>query len=317
LLLLFFIFNQGGKSIHSDDFFVIKRGDNVFQIAANLKRQGYISSQLAFTWEVLISGNFKKMKAGKYQISEGEAYEKLIKKFTESPSAPINILVAPGKTVKDISLALESLHVSSKGDFLNLAMSPGQDFFEQFPFLSDRPVGSGLEGYLFPDSYRIDSSASVRDITVQMLDNFGSKLTPELSDEIKKQKRTIFQIVTMASILEKEVNNYADKQIVAGILWKRADNHLPLEVDSTLLYFQTSLHPSALEKNVDSPYNTYKYAGLPQGPICNPGLESIKAAIFPQETDYWFYLSAPDGKTIFAKTLGQHLINKAKYLNSN
>ena len=97
---------------------------------------------------------------------------------------------------------------------------------------------------------------------------------------------------------------------------KRVSYNLPLEVDSTLLYFQTSAHPSAIDKDVNSPYNTYKHAGLPIGPICNPGQESIMAAIYPKNSDYWFYLSAPDGETIFAQTLGQHLINKAKYLTN-
>jgi len=323
--LIFFIIvslNIGGQNTPAEEFFVIKRGDNVLQIASNLERQGYIKSRFGFIWEALISGNFKKMKAGRYQIEKGQPYQELIIKFTKAQSAPVSISIAPGKTSQDIALLFESAHLFRKDEFLNLILDTSKEkgggfndyLLKEFPFLSDRPEGLGLEGYLFPDTYLINSSASAQETVEQILSNFSIKMNQDLLSQAKKQKRAIFQVITMASLLEKEVNNYQDKQIVAGILWKRADNNLPLEVDSTLLYFSTSLHPDLMEKNVDSPYNTYKYAGLPLGPICNPGLESIRAALYPQETDYWFYSSAPNGETIFAKTLGQHLINKARYL---
>jgi UPF0755 protein len=219
---------------------------------------------------------------------------------------------------------LSKSRLANKAEFLSLVLnnsSGAQDDFysslaQKYSFFSDKPKDAGLEGYLFPDSYLIDSAAANQDIVKQILDNFDKKLTEDLRKEIKKQNRTIFDVLTMASILEKEVKTYDDKQIVAGILWKRADNNLPLEVDSTLLYFLASLHPSLIDKDVDSPYNTYKHAGLPVGPISNPGKESIMAAIYPENSDYWFYLSAPSGETIFAKTLGQHVINKAKYLTN-
>ncbi|MDO8524660.1 MAG: endolytic transglycosylase MltG [bacterium] len=282
----------------AEGFFTVERGDNVLQIASNLKNQGYIGSRLMFVWDAVTSGNFKKMKAGRYLIKKGSTSKDLIEKFTKFQSVPINILIAPGKTTNDIARILAQARLVKKDEFLDLVL------------------GVGLEGYLFPDSYLIDPIATQEDIVKQFLNNFDKKLTKNLREEIKKQKRTVFDIITMASILEKEVKTDNDKKIVAGILWKRVENNLPLQVDSTLLYFLTSQHPSLVDKNVESLYNTYKYAGLPIGPICNPGIESIMGAIYPKNSDYWFYLSAPSGETIFAPTLGQHLINKAKYLTN-
>ncbi len=286
------------KNPQAEGFFVIKRGDNILQIASNLQSQGYIGSRIVFIWDAVSSGNYRKMKAGRYQIKKGATDNELVEKFVKFQSLPISISIAPGKTTNDIAQILEQNHLANKKEFLDLVLS------------------AKLEGYLFPDNYSIDLAAPNQEIVKQMLDNFDKKLTGDLRKEIKNQNKTIFDVLTMASILEKEVKTYKDKQIVSGILWKRADNNLPLEVDSTLLYFLTSAHPSVIDKNVDSPYNTYKYAGLPAGPICNPGIESIKAAIYSEKSDYWFYLSAPSGETIFAKALGEHLINKAKYLTN-
>ena len=308
----------------AEGFFVIERGDNVLQIASNLKSQGYIGGRLIFIWDAVSSGNLKKMKAGRYQIEKGSTTKDLIEKFIKFQSVSVNILIAPGKTTNDIARILGQARLVKKDEFLDLLLNDGKnsqaDFYssltKEYSFLSDKPENAGLEGYLFPDSYLIDPVAGQQDIIEQILDNFDKKLTEDLRKEIKKQQRTVFAILTMASILEKEVKAYNDKQMVAGILWKRAQNNLPLEVDSTLLYFLTSAHPSLIDKNVESPYNTYKYAGLPLGPICNPGIESIRAATYFEDSDYWFYLSAPSGETIFAKTLGQHLINKAKYLTN-
>jgi UPF0755 protein len=312
ILFLIYSFNFRGSAV-SGGYFTISRGDNFLQVAGNLKRQGYISSQIVFLYDVFVSGSYKKLKAGEYKIEQGQSYKVLLENFVKGQINPAKIMIAPGKTVKDIAGVLSSNRLFPKDDFLNSALNPNKELLKRFPFLSDLPEGEGLEGYLYPDTYFFDSSQSIEDIQSEFLTNFGKKFTPDLEEEIKKQGRTIFQIITMASILEKEVANYENKQIVSGILWKRIENNLFLQVDAPLLYFQTYSH-GWLDTSIDSLYNTYKYGGLPKGPICNPSIESIKAAIYPQKTDYWFYLSTSENKIIFAKTLGQQLINKAKYL---
>jgi UPF0755 protein len=180
--------------------------------------------------------------------------------------------------------------------------------------LQDKPKDVGLEGYLFPDTYEITLGNNCDDILNAMLENFDQKLTPALRTEITNQKKSIFEEITMASLLEKEVKTLDDKKIVSGILWKRISIGMPLQLDSTVNYATGKSDASVLIKDtkIDSPYNTYKYPGLPKGPISNPGMDSIMAAIYPKATNYWYYLS--DGKTIFSETLEQHDIAKAKYL---
>ena len=147
-----------------------------------------------------------------------------------------------------------------------------------------------------------------------MLVNFDKKLTPELRTQIQKQKKTIFEIITMASMIEKEVRSLNDKKIVSGILWKRISIGMPLQLDATINYITDKNDPGVAIKDtkIDSPYNTYKYKGLPKGPISNPGIDSTTAAIYPTQTKYWYYLT--DGTTIFSETLQQHNEAKAKYL---
>ena len=133
--------------------------------------------------------------------------------------------------------------------------------------------------------------------------------------EILGQEKTIFEIITMASLLEKEVKAFEDKKLVSGILWKRLENKMPLQVDATITYItgKKSSKVSLDETKIDSPYNTYKYKGLPPGPISNPGLESIVAAIYPKKLDYLYYLSTPEGETIFSKTFEEHKRAKEQY----
>ena len=114
----------------------------------------------------------------------------------------------------------------------------------------------------------------------------------KLKEEIENSQYDTFEIITMASLLEKEVSNFQDKQIVAGILWKRLEDGMPLQVDATILYLTGKKNEILKsDKDIDSPYNTYQYKGLPLGPICNPGFESVKATLNPKKTDYWYYLS--------------------------
>jgi UPF0755 protein len=150
------------------------------------------------------------------------------------------------------------------------------------------------EGFLFPDTYEIPYGAESEDVIKIMTDNFNKKITPDLKEEIDRQGKKLEDIVIMASLIEKEVRTKEDKELVSGILWKRLKNDMPLQVDAEM--------------------GTYEYLGLPPAPICNPGLESIIAAIYPEDSQYWYYLSTPEGETIFSKTLKEHNEARAKYL---
>lgn len=310
------VFELSRQSRSQSENFVVLRGENLLQITTNLKEEGYIKSKIFFLLETIVTGNFKKFKAGIYNF-KGQDDLGIIKKLSSGQTVPVGVTVIPGWSINDIAKNLEAKKIVQKKDFLNAVLNGvPSGFKEEFTFLQDAPGGAGLEGYLFPDTYYIAANPEPDDIARQMLENFSAKITPEMREKIAKQNKKIFDIVVMASMLEKEVRTEEDKKVVAGILWKRAAKGWPLQVDSTLLYFLTSDHPSLEDKYVDSPYNTYKYGGLPKGPICNPGIESIEAAIDPVASDYLFYLSARDGKTVFSKTYSEHLVNIAKYLNN-
>lgn len=293
------------------DTITIMRGENTFQIANDLKSEGYIRSKLVFLFRVMASGNFRNLKAGVYDL-KGLGYADIVDRLSLGKTSSKTITIVPGWDILDIAKYLQTSGVVPMNDFM--AVSSGQSLKKDYDFLAILPENASLEGYLYPDTYQISEKPSATDLVQLMLDNFGKKLPLAMRDEIKKQDKTIFDVVTMASVLEKEVKTMVDKKVVAGILWRRLAAGMPLQVDSSLLYFKAS-NSVTFDKEADSPYNTYKYPGLPAGPICNPGIESIEAAIYPQESKYWYYLSAKDGTTIFSKTYDEHLANKAKYLD--
>jgi UPF0755 protein len=231
------------------------------------------------------------------------------------------VVILEGWDTKDIGKYLESKGICKQDYFISLIKNPStgsgrENYSGEFSFLGDKPKDADLEGYLFPDTYEIGRGESCEDILIAMLANFEKKLTPDLRTEIINQKKSIFDIVIMASMIEKEIRAIGDKKIISGILWKRLAIGMPLQLDCTINYVTGKSDPAVLTKDtkIDSPYNTYKYKGLPRGPISNPGIDSITAAIYPTQTKYLYWLS--DGKTFFSETLDQHNAAKAKYLGS-
>ena len=166
-----------------------------------------------------------------------------------------------------------------------------------FPKNEFTKVAEKEEGHLFPDTYRFYKTSKPEQVMARMRENFDKKLAPEILAEIKKQNKTLRDIIIMASLLEEEVKSTEDRKLAAGILWKRLKLGMGLQVDSAP--------------------DTYRYRGLPPGPISNPGLDAILAAVYPAPSPYLYYLSGKDGKTRYAKTLDEHALNKYKYLKKN
>ena len=171
------------------------------------------------------------------------------------------------------------------------------------------------EGYLFPDTYFFPSSADARSIVAAMRANFTAKILP-LSDEVSASGHSLPAVVTMASLIEKEARTSANRRIVAGILYNRLKLGMPLQVDAVFgyIYGRDTYSPSYAELSVNSPYNTYTHTGLPPGPIDNPGLDSIEAALNPTQTNYLYYLTDKNGVMHYATTYAQHQSNLRKYL---
>jgi len=192
-----------------------------------------------------------------------------------------------------------------------------QDFSDNYDFLSDKPKYVGLEGYLFADTYRFRPSSSPEEVVTKLLDNFDRQLNTKMRQDIESQGKTIYQVVTMASLLEKEVRSEKDMKIVSDIFWRRIKNGQRLESCATLAYILGENKPqySYEETRIDSPYNTYINDGLPPGPIGSPSLKALRAAIYPTSNNYNFFLTRPDNsETIFSRDFEEHKANKAKYL---
>ena len=286
------------------EVFSVKEGEGAKEIAFNLEKNGLIKYGFLFRVYVLTTGQSRQLKAGDYLLSPSLNISQIAGKFAAGEIHTVRITIPEGFNVRQVDERLAEAGIIQEGEIINFEII--------FKFQSP-----SLEGFLFPDTYYFSPSTGVDEIVKAFLDNFDKKLTPELREEIQNQNRTIFDIITMASLIEKEVRTIEDKKIVSGVLWKRLKTGIPLQVDATIAYItgEKTTRISREETKIDSPYNTYKYNGLPKGPICNPGIESILATIYYKDSGYWYYLSTPKGETIFSRTLEEHNINKAKYLN--
>ena len=320
--------NLSNTASLEDDLFIVENGWNLFDTSEALEKNGFIKDKELFNIYVLFSGNQKGLQAGTYNLNSSMSIVSIAQKIITGKTIKQKITIPEGWNLRDIGWYLESKGMFQAEELFELVGFPAidcsegsdlpepKDFSSDYDFLTTKPQNLSLEGYLFPDTYEIEKDSSLEVIVKKMLLNFNIKLTQDLRGEIEKQRKTIFDIIVMASLLEKEVRGVEDKKIVSGILWKRLENYFPLQVDATIAYITSkkTTQISITETKTESPYNTYKYLGLPVGPICNPGIESIKAAIYPESNEYWYYLSTPEGETIFSKTLLEHNIAKAKYL---
>jgi len=292
--------------------FDIEKGQSSKDIAFNLEKEGLIRNSFSFRIYVLINKTAARLQAGAYQLSPSMAVPQIVEKFVSGQTIKIKVSIPEGYTLKQIEEEL-----STEFQKKVLIQSLAGEFKNEFEFLIDVPNSETLEGFLFPDTYLFNPVTEDKEIVRIFLNNFDKKFNQELREETKKQKKTVFEIITMASLLEKEVKTKEEKELVSGILWKRIESGIPLQVDATIIYItdKKTNKVSYEETQINSFYNTYKYRGLPKGPISNPGLDSILAALYPKESDYWYYLSTPNGQTIFSHTLEEHNIAKAKYLD--
>lgn len=297
----------------------IESGWSAAEISKELKVRGIIKNELYFIFYVVWNKEENMLKAGDYVLSPSMTAEELVGELKIGKIKEISVTIPEGLTTSQIEKVLREANINIKENELveaiNIPVSLASRLFN-FTFMLDLPSSVTLDGFLFPDTYNFEDNPQLHAIIEKMLSNFDEKLTDPMKVKFKADLRTLYEVVIMASLLEKEVQTYEDMQIVAGILWKRLDIGMPLQVDATLLYItgKKGSELTSMDKLIDSSHNTYLYRGLTPTPINNPGLNSIKAAIYPTKTDYLYYLSTPNGETIFSKTLEEHNENKRKYL---
>ncbi|MBU1149199.1 endolytic transglycosylase MltG [Patescibacteria group bacterium] len=302
-------------------FLQIESGQGVNEISFNLKEAGLIKSQFAFEVYLWFSRIESELKAGEYQFAQNLSIKEITNYLVDgSNSNESEIVIIEGWRLTEIADYLEEKGVANSSDFLKAAAV--HDSREIIPdgdydFLSDRSSQADLEGYLFPDTYRVFKDTAVAEIIKKMLDNFDVKLTDELRQEIADQGKTIFEIVTLASVLEKELRTDEDRKMAADLFYRRIEAGIPMQSDATVNYVtgKSLLQPSYVDTQAESLYNTYLHRGLPPGPISNPSLSAIEAVIYPSANEYYYYLNKPDGTTVFSRTLEEHNSNKFKYLS--
>jgi len=291
-------------------FFTINRGDGLIKISNELKKEGLIKDAFHFRIFSLILGTAKNIKAGGYYLSS-----------TMTPRE-ISQILTKGIDDKWVTIieGLRSEEICRQLIQSGFAINPNE--------WENKVKLLNLEGKLFPDSYLIPQEANLEKIIQIIQSNFEKKVLDSFKNEINSNNLTLNEILTLASIIEKEAKIDSDRRIVAGILLKRTRNSWPLQVDATIQYAVASNNCSILQSPCDwwknrttyedlkiiSQYNTYLHKGLPPGPICNPGISSIKAVLNSEETDFWYYISDNKGILHFASTSDEHYANIQKYL---
>lgn len=312
-IFLYQLYMPLSKNVEETEF-IVREGQSLKEIAENLRLERIIGNKLVFVLYVWIQGKTNNLQAGKYSLSSSMNIAEIAKKIVSGDVFHdwVKVTIPEGWTNKQIEEKLVELGILNPQKYTTYTVST-----ESFPFLADRPPGPSLEGYLFPDTYYFDKETdTVETVVKKMLVNFGEKLNQDLQEEIKRQGKTIFEVVILASIVQNEVSSPQDMAKVAGIFYNRFKLGIPLQSDATVNYItgKNLRQPLIEDTKVKSPYNTYLHLGLPPGPISNPGLEAIKAVIYPEETEYLYFLNPPDGTTIFSKTFQEHNANKRKHL---
>lgn len=310
--------------------FVVSEGESIDGIVDRLVEDGYVRSRTLFRLSLLRSGLATRIQPGEHVLTGVGSYGDIARRLAEVGAADreVTLLLREGETLRELHDSLESLGLNqAAADLYFLTGQPaavaGSDspamerLRGEYPFLSDVPSGRGLEGYLFPDTYRLYSDASTSDVVHRLLDNFGRRVGPEIEAGAQNEGRTMFEVVTMASVLEREVRGGEDMRLAADLFWRRLDAGMPLQADSTVNYATGGSRPSVSydDTRIDSPFNTYLYRGLPAGPIGNPGLEALRAAVDPEPNDYWYFLTDASGSVHYARSLSEHNSNKSRFLN--
>lgn len=288
------------KNAEKSVMFVVNKGENLDSIINKLSSEKLIRNRVVFYLVVKQLGIERKIQAGDFRLSQSMSAEEIAKELTHG-AVDIWVTVREGLRKEEVAEIMSKEFDISETEFNNLSR----------------------EGYLFPDTYLIPKNPSVEQIVNIMESTFNKRYSEELQKKARKNGFTDLELITFASIIEKEATAN-DKQEVADILFKRLRDNYPLQVDATVQYalgYQVNekrwwkKQTTFEDLKIESPYNTYKNVGLPPNPICSPSLASIKAAANASvDTPYMFYLHDRKGKTYYAETYDQHLKNIEKYL---
>jgi len=295
--------------------FVISRGETAGSIAQRLQEAGFIRSALAFTYLLYDTGREASLQSGTYTISAALTPRDLARVFEKAPSEQAVLRIIEGWRLSETAAAVNKAFPSISADEFMKAAIVGQ---RQNTVLAGMPADTSLEGFLFPDTYFFKPSATATQIVDTLLDQFELRVGQSLRQAAVDRKTTIYDIVKLGSIVEREARDRKESATIAGVYTNRLDIGMKLDADPTVQYALGDWKELSLaDLEVDSPYNTYRVAGLPPTPICSPGAAALEGAAKPERNPYFYFVAKNDGTGdhAFAKTIEEHEANRIKYGN--
>lgn len=299
--------------------FTIQSGEPVTSIAERLESKGLIKDAQLFRLALRYWGVDAKIEAGDYRLRPNMSMVEIAAELQHGRLRSKMVTIKEGLRAEEVAHLLASEGLVSQEEFFTLVRQ-GQFDYDFLARPADAP--DGLEGFLFPDTYEFPANASARDIIETMLRNFERRFTLEMRQQALDRNMSIYQVVTLASIVEREAVLSEERPIIASVYFNRLQAGMYLQADPTVQYakgFDAKTGrwwaPMLQEEanSFQSPYNTFLHPGLPPGPICSPGLAAIQAVLQPADTDYLFFFSKGDGSHAFASTYEEHLENWRKY----
>lgn len=314
---LFFFWPMAIAGLTNDPV-VIPAGASAREVAAVLKEEGYIPSELLFTLYARFSGRADQLKAGTFSLAHGDSIPELIGVLTEATSSERRITLLEGWGIREMGEYLVAQGALKSVDEWYAAVGtppsvagPKRQIPGSLSASATFDTAHTLEGILFPDTYRIALDATAEDIAKKMLNNFTERM-----QEIPSRADATYETIILASIIEREVRSDEDRKIVADLFQRRLEEGMALQADSTVNYVTGKKTPSLSinDRDIDSPWNTYQHRGLPPTPISNPSLSAIKAVLDPTPNTYVYFLTDNEGAVHYARTFAEHVANKERYL---
>jgi UPF0755 protein len=313
---------SAGKDTTPIDF-KIESGESLTAIANRLQSIGLIKDPDLFKRYLQYNGLDAGIEAGDFTLTQAMNMPQIAQALQEGRIAEVQVRIPQGHRIEELADDLAAQVPISATEFLAL-MQDADQWRAQFSFLNDLPAGASLDGYVFPDTYGIaKDKVTAQTIIATALRNFDKQVTPQMRSDLQAQGRTLFDAIRLASIVEREAAVEAERPKIAGVYLNRLNDGMALDADPTIQYALGNTRdpntwwPQITQddfQGVDSPYNLYRNPGLTPGPIDNPALASIKAAIYPEKHDFYYFRAScsQDGTHIFARTLEEQIANECK-----
>ena len=310
MVVAFVIIPLAGSSPYTGErgvpvYFTVRPGMSVSEIGKELYERGIIDSEMKFWWTAKLNGFENKVKSGTFAMQTGMTPRDALEILVYGNTVTIRFTIPEGFSVRDIAQRLDDEGLVKADAFISLAKT-----YRPYPYVEEHEnVRYAVEGFLFPDTYEINGEFDAARIMQMMAENFDRRLTKDMRDRAREMDLSIYELVTLASLVEKEAYHEEDRPIIAQIFLKRLRLGMPLQADPTVQYLLDAPKEDLLYRDteIESPYNTYQNVGLPPGPIASPGTASLMAVLHPADTNYLYFVADRNGNNYYATNYADHL----------